>query len=34
MGRAAMRVVPAQERARPEAADLRARLAFSPAQEE
>jgi hypothetical protein len=34
IGRAAMRVVPAQERGRPEAAELRARLAFSPAEEE
>src|SRR6266581_108897 len=31
IGRAAMRVVPAQERGRPEAAELSARLAFSPA---
>jgi hypothetical protein len=29
-----MRVVPAQERGRPEVAELRARLAFSPAEEE
>ena len=34
IGRAAMRVLPVQERARPEAAELRARLAFSPAEEE
>ena len=34
IGRAAMRVLPAQERGRPEAADLGARLAFSPAEEE
>ena len=34
IGRAAIRVVPAQERGRPEAAELRARLAFSPAEEE
>jgi transcriptional regulator with XRE-family HTH domain len=34
IGRAAMRVVPARERGRPEAAELRARLAFSPAEEE
>jgi hypothetical protein len=34
MGRAAMRVVPAQERGRPEAAELRARLAFLPPEEE
>jgi tetratricopeptide (TPR) repeat protein len=33
IGRAVMRVVPAQERGRPEAAELRARLAFSPAEE-
>ena len=31
IGRAAIRVLPAQERARPEAAELSARLAFSPA---
>ena len=31
IGRAAMRVVPVQERSRPEAAELRARLTFSPA---
>ena len=30
IGRAVLRVVPAQERARPEAAELRARLALSP----
>jgi hypothetical protein len=29
-----MRVLPVQERGRPEAAELRARLAFSPAEEE
>ena len=34
IGRAAMRVVPAQERGRPEAAELRARLAFSPTEGE
>jgi hypothetical protein len=34
IGRAAMRVVPTQERGRPEAAELRARLAFSPSEEE
>jgi len=34
IGRAAMRVLPAQERGRPEATDLRARLAFSPPEEE
>ena len=34
IGRAAMRVVPAGERGRPEAAELRARLAFSPPGEE
>jgi len=33
-GRRAMRVLPAQERGRPEAAELRARLAFSVAGEE
>ena len=31
IGRAAIRVLPAQERGRPEAAELSARLAFSPA---
>jgi hypothetical protein len=34
IGRAAIRVLPAQERGRPEVAELRARLAFSPAEEE
>ena len=34
MGRAAMRVVPVQERGRPEAAELSARLASSPTEEE
>jgi tetratricopeptide (TPR) repeat protein len=34
IGRAAMRVLPAQERGRPEAAELRARLALSSAEEE
>jgi hypothetical protein len=34
IGRAAMRVLPAQDRGRPEAAELRARLASSPAEEE
>jgi hypothetical protein len=34
IGRAAMRVLPAQERGRPEAAELRARLASSPTEEE
>ncbi|HEY2668375.1 MAG TPA: hypothetical protein VGK51_16205 [Actinomycetota bacterium] len=33
IGRAAMRVLPAQERSRPDAAELGARLAFSPAGE-
>jgi transcriptional regulator with XRE-family HTH domain len=33
IGRAAMRVLPAQERGRPEAVELRARLALSPAGE-
>jgi hypothetical protein len=33
-GRAVMRVVPAQERGRPEGAELRARLAFTPAEDE